>query len=673
MPPVAKAPRSVVLGTAGHIDHGKTTLVRALTGVETDRLPEEKRRGITIELGFAAWSLGRDLEASIVDVPGHEAFVRTMVAGAGGIDAVILVVSAEDGVMPQTREHLNVCRLLGISHGVVALTKVDRLGDDAEAIALAEADVRDSLAGSVFEDAPIVPCSGHTGAGIDTLRATLEKIVASLPRRGTEGDPIVPLDRVFSLKGHGTVVTGTLLSGVVDAKKDTALRLEPVGDRAPRELRVRGVQVRSEAEPRVLAGSRIAINLGGVEVDELHRGDVLTHGDAVAKTDAVHAMLAHLPGRRAAWTHGSTVQVCAGTAFSIGHLDPLWRAPHPEDGGDSEADIAPGREGLVRVRLDTPLPAWHGQRLIVRDFSGPPPATSSEDQGRTMGGGTVVDPAPSSGRGQRPRWIALGRALAGSDSEARVLALLRDAGLSGIDEAAIARRAGVPGARAVLERLAAGKRPEAVALGGARWAHAPTIAPLVQRVITGVDRYHAEHPLQPGAPRAAAEAMLGARIDPAIATWAVEQAIARGAVQRVDDQGTLARPGKGVGAEGELPEHMQRILDHYAREGITAPTVKEVTDASGLDPKKVLEMIGVLQRTGRLVKVTQDLSLARESHEALVVRVREHLRAQGEIDVQVLKQLTGLSRKYVVPFLEHLDSLGVTRREGERRVPGPRA
>jgi selenocysteine-specific elongation factor len=671
---VAKAPRSVVLGTAGHIDHGKTTLVRALTGVDTDRLPEEKRRGITIELGFAAWPLGPDLEASVVDVPGHEAFVRTMVAGAGGIDAVILVVSAEDGVMPQTREHLNVCRLLGVTHGVVALTKIDRLGEDPESIALAESDVRESLAGSVFEAASIVPCSAHTGAGMDELRATVKKLVAAVPRRATEGDAIVPLDRVFSLKGHGTVVTGTLLHGVVDAKKDTLLRLEPVGDRPVREIRVRGVQVRSEAEPRVLAGSRIAINLGGIEVDELHRGDVLTSGHAVVRTDAVHAMLAHLPGRRAPWTHGAVVQVCAGTAFSIGHLDPLWRAPHPDDAAtEGDVVIPPGREGLVRVRLETPLPCWHGQRLIVRDFSGPPPTMASEDQGRTMGGGTVVDPEPSIGRGQRPRWIALGRALTGHDLDARVIAILLDAGLAGIDEAAIARRTGVPAARPVLDRLAQGKKPEAVALGGTRWAHAPTLAPLVQRVISGVDRFHAEHPLQPGIPRAAAEAMLGTRVDPAIAGWAVEQAIARGAVQRVDDQGTLARPGKGVSGEGELPEHMQRVLDHYAREGITAPTIKEVTDAIGLEPKKVLEMIGVLQRTGRLVKVTQDLSLSRASHEALIERVRDHLRTAGEIDVQVLKQLTGLTRKYVVPFLEHLDALGVTRREGERRVPGPRA
>jgi selenocysteine-specific elongation factor len=213
---VAKTPRYVVLGTAGHIDHGKTTLVRALTGQDTDRLPEEKKRGITIELGFAPWAIASDLEASIVDVPGHEGFVRTMVAGAGGIDAVILVVSAEDGVMPQTREHINVCRLLGVKHGVVALTKIDRLEGDAEAAELATLDVREALEGTVFAGAPIVPCSGQTGDGIEALVAKIRDVVSRAPRRDPHGDPVLPLDRAFTIKGHGTVVTGTLGSPARD-------------------------------------------------------------------------------------------------------------------------------------------------------------------------------------------------------------------------------------------------------------------------------------------------------------------------------------------------------------------------------------------------------------------------------------------------------------------------
>ena len=382
---MAKAPRSLVLGTAGHIDHGKTSLVRALTGTDTDRLPEEKRRGITIELGFAPWTLDSGLEASIVDVPGHENFVRTMVAGAGGIDAVILVVSAEDGVMPQTREHINVCRLLGIRHGVVALNKIDRLEGDAEAIELATDDVHEALAGTIFEDSPIVPCSAHTQEGLDTMKSTLVKLIATIPRRGTKGDPILPLDRVFSIRGHGTVVTGTLMRVVIDVGKETPLRLEPVGEgRAPRQLRTRAAQVRGGTQDRIGAGSRLALNLGGIDTKELARGDVLCGGDAVSRQQVFHAWLQHLPAHGTPWKAGTALQVCVGTGHANGTLDPLYlEAIEGEASSPDDVVIESGREGLVRLRLESPLPLWRGARVVVRAFSDP----SENYQGRTIGGG----------------------------------------------------------------------------------------------------------------------------------------------------------------------------------------------------------------------------------------------------------------------------------------------
>ena len=668
-----------MLGTAGHIDHGKTSLVRALTGVDTDRLPEEKRRGITIELGFAAWELSPELRASIIDVPGHEGFVRTMVAGAGGIDIVILVVSAEDGVMPQTREHINVCRLLGIEHGVVALTKIDRLEGDAEAIELAAEDVRAALQGSVFEPAKIVPCSAHTGEGLPELVAELRRLAAKVPRRDAQGPPILPIDRVFTIKGHGTVVTGTLLSGVVDLGADNHLRLVPAGlGRAEREIRSRGAQVRSAEQARVMAGNRLALNLANVEVAELHRGDVLTRGPFVAAATTVHAMLQHLPGKDPAWEHDTSVQLCAGTAHAPARLDPLWHAPHPEQASEpksteAEPVIPPGHEGLVRIRLEQPLPLWRGQRLVIRGFSASTVAGAHDDQGLTLGGGVVIDPEPSGGRGQRARWIALGRALADSDPAVRVRALVHDAGLGGIDLAAVERRSGLRDAATLLRSMSEGKGAVLVPLPGDRWVHSEAARPLVDRVITGVDRFHADNPMQPGIGRAAAEALLGPRVAPAVAAWAVDQAIARGALRPVDDQGTLARPGKGVPADGALPEHMQRVLDEYQKAGLEAPNLKDVQAACGLGSKQILEIVGVLQRTGRLVKLTADISIARANHEALVEQVRQHLAEHGTIDVQALKQLSGLSRKYAVPFLERLDELQITRRDGDRRVPGPRA
>ncbi len=660
---MAKAPRSLVLGTAGHIDHGKTTLVRALTGQDTDRLPEEKRRGITIELGFAPFAIAPGLEASLVDVPGHEGFVRTMVAGAGGIDAVILVVSAEDGVMPQTREHVNVCRLLGVQHGVVALTKVDRLEDDPEAIELAVADVREALEDTVFADAPIVPCSGHTGAGLEDLRGAIAKMASRLPPRDPKGEPIIPLDRVFTIKGHGTVVTGTLLRGTIEVGRDASLTLLPQGEQRPvQTVRARAAQVRGTDLDRVVAGSRIALNLA-IDKDRARRGDVLTRGVTVVRGCAFHALLHHLPGSAAIWKAGTTLQVCVGTAHAVGRLDPLWSA-HDE----AEGIVPPGHEALVRVRLDSPLPLWRGARVIVRAFSDP----SRTHQGLTVGGGEIVDPEPSEGRGQRQRWIALGRALAGADPTARVVALVRDAGAAGIGLDAIVRRSGVADAQAVLDK-ASGKRGEVVALGNDRFVHEELLGPLGASAITAVDRYHAENPLRPGLPRATLEALLGGKVAPDVAAFAIDQAIARGALRAVDDQGTLARPGKGLDPAGELSGHMKQVLDLYERGGFTPPTIREVEESTGLRTAEVVEIVGALQRTGRLVKVTQELSFSKEAHGALVDKIRRHLAEAGTIDVQALKAISGLTRKFVVPFLEHLDQLQITLRRGDTRFPGPRA
>lgn len=670
---VSKPPHAVVLGTAGHIDHGKTTLVRALTGIDTDRLPEEKRRGITIELGFAPWRVASDVEASIVDVPGHEGFVRTMVAGAGGIDAVILVVSAEDGVMPQTREHINVCRLLGITAGVVALTKVDRLGGDADSIELAADDVRSALLGTPFAEAPIVPCSAVTGEGLDVLGRTVAAIVAKLPRRDASGPVILPLDRVFTIKGHGTVVTGTLLSGSVDLRNDEDFVLVPHGpDHEPRPLRARAAQVRDEGRDRVVAGNRLALNLAGVERDDVQRGDVITRGPIVSRQAFVHARLYHLPGHSPSWHAGTTLEVCAGTAHGSGVLDPLWLHPDPtagptDPGAPGEVVVPPGREALVRIRLAAPLPVWTGQHVVVRAFAEP----HADWSGRTVGGGVVVDPQPSGGRAQRPRWIALGRALERADGPARITALVDDAGVVGIELDELERRSAARDVPAELARQS-GKGGDIVALPGRRYVHERWLRPLVDRVIATADRFHAANPLQAGLGRAALEGALGSKLAREVAAAAVERALARGALRVIDDQGGLARPGKGLQRGGELPGHMKKILELYATRGITPPTLREVAEGTALSPREVLEMVTSLQRMGKLVRISAELSLDQATHDGLLGKIREHLHSVGTIDVQALKQLTGLTRKFAVPLLEHLDQLQMTLRQGDTRIPGPK-
>ncbi len=684
---MARPHRALVLGTAGHIDHGKTSLVRALTGIDTDRLPEEKRRGITIELGFAAWELGPNLSASIVDVPGHEAFVRTMVAGAGGIDAVLLVVSAEEGVMPQTREHLHVCQLLGLRHGVVALTKLDRLGGDPEAIQLAADDVRAALheLAPGLAELPIVPCSALTGEGLPALTAAIRKLAAAIPPRSLRDRPIVPIDRVFAVKGHGTVATGTLLSGRLDLAPGRTLELIPAGpNREPRELRARALHVRGAACEQAPAGSRVALNLGNVATEDLARGDVISSGPRVTRSQSCLALLTHLPHDEHLWRSGTTLELCAGTAHTTARLDPLAIIDDENlSQGTAQRDLSqetsasnlspetptrprvpPGATALVRLRLDTPLPLWHGQRLVLRSARS---NATTRQHGHTIGGGLLLDPTPGGGRGQRPRWLDLARALRNPDPAARVRALMRHAGALGVTRDELERRAGVVDLDPVLGDMRIDK--EVIALAEPRWVDAAVLGPLAAAAAAHVVRFHEAHPLQPGLGRAAAVGGLPGRVAPDVAAAAVAHAVACGLLRADGD--LLTRPATTTADPG-LPPKVQAVLDLFRRAGIAPPTLREIQDQTGLSERPALEALGALQRSGAIVRVSPELSLAREHHETMLDRARAHLKEHGTLDVQALKALTGLSRKFVVPFLEHLDRLQISRRQGDLRVPGPR-
>lgn len=663
----AKA-RSFVVGTAGHIDHGKTSLVRALTGQETDRLPEEKQRGITIALGFAPWQVAKDLQASIVDMPGHESFVRTMVSGAMGIDVVIFVISAEDGVMPQTREHLNICRLLGISRGVVTLTKVDLLEDDPDAIELAVDDVREALADTPFADAEIIPTSSTKGTGLEQLRRSVAKLIREVPRRDQKGTVILPIDRAFTIKGHGTVVTGTLMSGSVAVDRTVGLQIVPAGEnRDVRDVRARAAQVRGEAADRISAGSRIALNLGGIQVSDVSRGDVITDGPEVVRTDTFHIWAHALAHTQTAWKAGTTVQLCAGTANVVAKIDPLTGEDVSSSGKD--VAIAPGESGLVRVRCDAPIPIWRDQKIVFRSFSGAEDIV--KQHGLTMGGGHIVDPEPSRGRGQRKRWAALGHAMRSGDATEQVLALVHDAAAVGIDRLALRRRLGVIDIDAAVTRLS--DLGQILPVVGDRYVHQDIVRELSDVAVAVVDKFHAENPMQPGLSRAAVEGLLPGRIDPQVANAVVNLAIDSGALRVADASGNLARPGKGVLDREALPPKMQAVEKLYSARGSTPPTLKEVQAECGLNPRETLEVVGALQRAKILIRVSDDLSFHDSTHERLVDDVKTRLRNEGNLDVQAMKDMTGLSRKFVMPLLEHLDQIGITRRAGETRVPGPKS
>ncbi len=647
---MARSERSVVVGTAGHIDHGKTTLVRALTGTDTDRLPEEKRRGITIELGFATWNVAPGIHASIVDVPGHEAFVRTMVAGAGGIDLLLLIVSAEDGVMPQTREHVHICQLLGIEHAIVALTKADAV-ESEELLELAVDEVQTELASTPYANARVIPCSGTTGLGVPDLTRLVKKKVSELARRNATGDPILPLDRVFTMKGHGTVVTGTLLTGTLDLARDDLLVIPGGARREAMPVRIRGIQVRGDSVSRVRAGARVALNLGGVDVDALARGDVIAPGCRVRRGAVVHARLRHLAHGRTTWNPGTSLQVCLGTANVPGHLDPL------------PGTLPPGESGLVRIRLEQPQALWWGQRVVVRAFTDPGSGSGAASHGKTVGGGVLVDPKPSRGRGQRPRWLAVGMALTSDDPTVRASALVRDAGLEGIESPTLEFRAGVANATNTLEGIGG-----IVRLDGGRFVDMTSASKLKGVALREADAFHDHNPIDPGIGRATLEASLGVRVTPALATRVVDGLLDNGELVAIGGGAALARPGRGVGNGANLPAEVQRVLDVYLEAGVTPPTLKDVGAACELPAPRVMKAVTLLQRTERLVRISDQISMARDRHDTLVADIQTHLADHGDIDVQALKSLAGLSRKYAVPFLEHLDQINVTRRVGDRRI-----
>ncbi|HEY5952168.1 MAG TPA: selenocysteine-specific translation elongation factor, partial [Kofleriaceae bacterium] len=451
----------IVLGTAGHIDHGKTSLVRALTGIDTDRLPVEKARGITTELGFARLDLG-ERRVAVVDVPGHERFVKSMVAGATGLDLVMLVIAADEGVMPQTREHLDICDLLGVRRGMIVLTKRDLVDD--EWLGLVTADVTAAVAGTFLEGAPILAVSTKTGEGIDRLRDELVKQIDALPPRAQTGVFRLPIDRVFTVKGFGTIVTGTILGGEV--KNGDELTVIPTGLTA----RVRGIEVHGAAVEHAIAGHRAALNLGGVAVEDLARGDMLAHPGKVAASHILDVELRYLrsapgnlPARSKVLVHHATAQVLASLVLV------------------DQKEITPGSTALAQLRLDqtTPLGALPNDRFIVRGF------VASQSGGSTIGGGRIIRVlAPKARKGeQHAQTVA---ALASARLDQRVALDIKTAAYAGLTVADLVRRLGVPAdaLKAPLTRLlGAGELLQA---GDDHFLHATAVAELEQRIVKAV-------------------------------------------------------------------------------------------------------------------------------------------------------------------------------------------
>jgi selenocysteine-specific elongation factor len=645
--------RSIILGTAGHIDHGKTALVKALTGIDTDRLKEERRRGITIELGFAHLRLVQDGQGGetlfgVVDVPGHERFIKSMVAGAGGIDLVMLVVAADEGVMPQTREHLDICQLLGVQRGCVALTKADLAEPDW--LELVVEDVRQTIEPTFLRGAPIVPCSAVTGAGLDRLREVLLELAATVRPRDAGGLLRLPLDRVFTIKGFGTVVTGTLLSGTLRAAEEVAI--------LPTELRakVRSVQVHNEEVPLALAGQRTAVNLGGVDRQEVSRGEVLVHPGTLAPSTMIDTSVTLLASTRRPLSARSKV------LFHIGTRQQEATCVLPD-----RPRLEPGEQALAQLHFDAPVVALPGDRFILRGFH------KQESYGTTIGGGTVLRVLS---RRIRPKHTAalelLRRVQAAHDAgdrAERVGLELLGAGPAGLTRAQLQQR--LPFVPAELERILRELRerraPVAVLYDAESGAtvHAEHLAQLAQRTREILDAFHRDRPLEAGIGREELRSRLGAAVGPRLFATLLTRLEREGTLTVERETCRLASHTVQTAARSIRPL-ADRVRGAYERAGLGPPRDGPLAGELGVPADQIAAAIKLLVEEGTLVRVA-DLYFSRQHLEDLRQRLVAFLQQEGQITPPQFKELVGQSRKFTIPLAEYFDAQKVTLRIGDLR------
>ncbi len=644
-----------VIGTAGHVDHGKSTLVRALTGIDPDRLAEEKAREMTIDLGFAWLTLPDGESVGIVDVPGHIDFIKNMLAGVGGIDAALFVIAADEGVMPQTREHLAILDLLQVSAGVVALTKIDMVQHDAEWLDLVQADVAETLAGTCLHNAPIVPVSARTGQGLAELVAALRQVLRDVPDRPDLGRPRLPVDRSFSIAGFGTVVTGTLSDGRLTVGQE--VEIVPAGLKA----RVRGLQTHKHKITEAVPGSRVAVNLTGVSKERVSRGDVVCLPNTVRPTTLVDVHLRMLRDAPHPLRHNEEVDFFCGAAEVNAHARLL-----------ADETIAPGASGWVQLRLARPIAVQRGDRFILRQAS----------PSRTLAGGVVVNPYPGRRwRRFRPEVIAMLEALH-SGEPARLL----QQALRSVEPASFATLAAASGLPTVAAVAAAQQLLDAGQLVVLDRDWIPAIVPasadgqgladlqtlmsdqgwqeLQARITAVLASYHQQYPLRLGMLREELKSRLQPRRGPGWSARQFNDVVAAAAAQGgLVEEGALVRlPTHSVQLKATQQAAVDQLLALFAAQPTTPPNINESLAVVGED------LFTWLVDSGQLVRLSEDVVLSAAVYQAMIDRIMAHLRSEGEITVAQVRDLCNTSRKFALALMEHLDARRITRRVGDSRV-----
>jgi len=617
-----------VLGTAGHVDHGKSTLVRALTGIDPDRLLEEKRREMTIDLGFAWFSAPSGEMIGLVDVPGHRDFIENMLAGVGGIDAVLFIIAADEGVMPQTREHLAIVDLLGISGGIIVMTKCDMV-NDADWLDLVETEIHDTVQNTVLADAPIIRISAHTGMGMDDLKSTISRLLHNLPFRNTTKLPRLPIDRVFTLSGFGTVVTGTLLDGSL--KIGDEIELQPSGQKG----KIRGIHSYNQPVEIAQAGSRTAVNITGIDKNMIRRGETLTLPNRLSPTQRIDAYFRHLPDVERPLKHNAQIKFFCGTDEALGVVRLL-----------NDEQLSAGSEGWIQIELNTPIAVLYGDKFILRY---PSPA-------QTIGGGMIVNPHPTR------RWKRFTPSIIEKLESQRLgtpqqrLAHLAEK-IEPVKKSALHHASGLN--ESDFEQALKASMDEALIIEIAfqQYMAIKTENELMNKMLILITDFQEQNPLKAGIPREELRSRLG--VKPQVFSYLLAQApnlIITDTIVNTTDHII-----QFTDAQDKL---VTKLLDKMEENFFTPPTVQEAVDMIGS------ALVQALVDYGELIPINKEIIFTQHAFVALLDGALELIKRDGQVDVKSMRDKFNTTRKYLIPFFEYTDTLGYTKRVGDVRVKG---